>query len=135
MKKSFSVFMSLLMILSIIPMSAINSSALSFGDYEYAISTSGAMKAVITRYNGTDENVVVPSYILGFEVVEILDNAFNLNDKIKTVTVQNGILSIGQFAFNNCINLEKVVLPDSIQEIGNWAFQGCKKLVSINIPS
>ena len=53
---------------------------------------------------------------------------------ITSVTVQEGIASIGAYAFYELDKLEEVSLPGSITAIGNYAFRGCTKLGSLEIP-
>ena len=53
---------------------------------------------------------------------------------IKNVTIENGVTSIGNFAFNCCENLKSIKIPDSVTSIGNYAFYGCSSLTSITIP-
>ncbi|MEY8427461.1 leucine-rich repeat protein [Lachnospiraceae bacterium 46-15] len=53
---------------------------------------------------------------------------------ITSVTVQEGITSIGAYAFCELDKLEEVRLPGSITEIGNCAFKGCVKLDSLELP-
>ena len=53
---------------------------------------------------------------------------------IKTVTINNGVTSIGEYAFYNCIELKSITIPDSVTSIGRSAFSGCKGLSSITIP-
>ena len=43
-------------------------------------------------------------------------------NKIKTLTIKDGITSISSFAFENCTNLTKVTIPDSVLFIGVNAF-------------
>ncbi len=54
--------------------------------------------------------------------------------QIKTVTIESGVTSIGDYAFYGCTNLKSVNLPDSIDMIGRYAFYACKNLQSIKIP-
>jgi len=54
---------------------------------------------------------------------------------IKRVIIENGVESVGNFAFYECENITSVTLPDTITEIGIWAFYGCSDLTSIRIPS
>ena len=44
------------------------------------------------------------------------------NSSARKITVPEGILEIGRFAFANCINLEEVVLPRSLKRIEQGAF-------------
>ncbi len=43
-------------------------------------------------------------------------------DSIKTVVIGNGILSIGQRAFEGCSKLTSVTIPDSVKSIDSHAF-------------
>lgn len=78
-------------------------------------------------------------------------------DKITRVVVENGVTSIGGYAFvlrnlrsvslpktltridhgafDGCSELMELVLPSSVTSIGEFAFQGCSNLTSFTIPS
>lgn len=43
---------------------------------------------------------------------------------IKSVVIENGVTSIGTFAFYNCIGLESITIPDSVEIISDGAFNG-----------
>ena len=53
---------------------------------------------------------------------------------IQTVVIENGVTSIGGYAFYDCANLTDVVIPDSVTSIGSNAFYGCATLAGIVIP-
>ncbi len=60
-------------------------------------------------------------------------------DSIKTVTISEGITSIGEYAFYSfgnysCDNLTSVSLPSTLNSIGSGAFYCCESLESIVIP-
>ena len=55
--------------------------------------------------------------------------------KITSVTIPEGVTSIGNSAFSNCTNLANITIPASITSIGNDAFFDCTNLTSIAIPS
>ena len=44
---------------------------------------------------------------------------------IKTVTIGDGITSIGNYAFMGCTGMTEMTLPNSVTSIGNFAFSGC----------
>ena len=51
-----------------------------------------------------------------------------------SVTIPNGVTSIGDSAFANCSSLTGVTIPAGVTSIGETAFYLCSALVSINIP-
>ena len=53
---------------------------------------------------------------------------------IKNVIIENGVTSIGNYAFYECFNLTSVTIPESVTSIGNYAFEGCFNLTSVTIP-
>lgn len=52
---------------------------------------------------------------------------------VKAVIIENGVTSIGDFAFNKCIELSNITLSDSVTTIGEQAFRNCRKLTQITI--
>lgn len=78
---------------------------------------------VLTEYSGTQEHVVVPSY------VERLRNSVFWNCEILTeLTLPNGIWSLGGDTFYNCINLKRLVIPESMEVVGDNPFANCPAL-------
>ena len=55
--------------------------------------------------------------------------------EVKTVVIDNGVTSIGGFAFDGCHNLTNVTISDSVTKIREYAFSGCTALTGITIPS
>ena len=54
---------------------------------------------------------------------------------IKTVTIEDGITSIGDCAFYGCSGLTELTLPNSVTSIGNFAFHGCRGLTELILPN
>ncbi len=54
--------------------------------------------------------------------------------KVKTIIIEDGVMSIAKRAFAECISLEEIVIPNSVLTIGNGAFTNCTSLTSIVIP-
>ena len=52
-------------------------------------------------------------------------------DKIKEIIINNGVTSIGNYAFEDCINLKSVTIPSSVVEIGYSAFYNCENLNNV----
>ena len=54
---------------------------------------------------------------------------------IKTVTIGDGITSIGDYAFYSCRGLTELTLPNSVTSIGESAFDGCSGLTELTLPN
>lgn len=52
---------------------------------------------------------------------------------LTSVTIQNGVKSIGDSAFENCSSLTNVTIPASVKKLGKGAFRGCPNLKDIYI--
>lgn len=53
---------------------------------------------------------------------------------ITSVTIEEGVTTIGELAFSGCESLTSVTMGDSVTTIGDWAFSRCASLRSIIIP-
>ena len=53
--------------------------------------------------------------------------------RAKYIIIQEGVTSIGEYAFYNCTSLTSITIPDSVTSIGENAFSGCTSLTSITI--
>lgn len=53
---------------------------------------------------------------------------------LASITIPEGVTSIGDYAFANCTGLTSIVIPESMASIGFYAFLNCTGLTSINIP-
>ena len=60
---------------------------------------------------------------------------YNDREKIKKVVIEDGVTSIGEFAFYGCSSLTSVTIPNSVTSIGGNAFGKCSALTSITIPN
>ena len=53
---------------------------------------------------------------------------------INKIVIEDGVTSIGDYAFIDLKELDSVTLPNGIEYIGSWAFSGCTRLRNIIIP-
>lgn len=53
--------------------------------------------------------------------------------QLTSLTVPEGYLSIGDYAFSDCAQLASVALPNSLQSVGNGAFYACTSLSSVTL--
>lgn len=58
---------------------------------------------------------------------------YDYRSRIKSVTIQDGVTNIGDYAFSSCENLNSISLADSITDIGECPFIDCKNLNNITI--
>lgn len=55
-------------------------------------------------------------------------------DRIKTAVIENGITSIGEYAFTRCTAMTSVLIPGSVSSVGQGAFSECNALTSLTLP-
>ena len=68
-------------------------------------------------------------------VTSIGNYAFEACNNLTSVTIPNGMLSIGINAFKSCRSLGSVTFPSSVATIGSYAFAACYALQTVAIPS
>lgn len=59
---------------------------------------------------------------------------YKLLDNIQQIVIDNGVTSIGAYAFANCNGLTSITIPYGVISIGQYAFTGCGGLTSVTIP-
>ena len=79
--------------------------------------------------NATD--IVIPERIENKRVIGISFQAFASCTSLASVTIPNGVVSIGDWAFKNCTSLKNITIPDSAIYIGDATFNGCPSLERI----
>lgn len=102
------------------------------GEYVYEVSGSPTV-ARITGYSGGGGAITIPATLGGYPVVAIENEAFAYQASLITVTVPEGISSIGDRAFAYCSNLVSVTIPQSASWIFDTPFTGCSSLNAINV--
>ena len=59
---------------------------------------------------------------------------YSNRESIRSVIIERGVTSIGEYAFYGCSNLQSVAIPDSVKSICSSAFRDCSSLTSVTIP-
>ena len=93
-------------------------------EFRYRLENGGA---IITGYRGECALLTVPQTLDGYPVIAIGERAFE-GATFSAVILQEGVSSIGWFAFYGCENLINVTLPESVSSIGYAVFDGCGDL-------
>lgn len=131
MKKIISLFLSVVMLLSITAGFELSAYANTSGDWEYEVLDNGTVE--ITGYNGTKTVLTIPLVLDKHNVTSIGDYAFYDCSTITKVTIPKSVTSIGDYAFSECVSLTNVTIPLSVISIGEDAFAFCDSLTSIYI--
>ena len=77
-------------------------------------------------------NTVVNKGIV-YNVTRIGKSTFSRCNRLTSIIIPDGIISIEDFAFSVSA-IASIVLPNSVTSIGTMAFYGCMGLTSISIP-
>ena len=107
--------------------------------YEYALIEGSTTDIIITKYNGSDENLVIPAEIDGYVVKAIGNRAF-MKTEIKTTTSEvvgeDGETTTKTTTTINYVESDftSLTIPATITTIGDYAFAN-SKLTLVNIPA
>lgn len=85
--------------------------------------------------NSSPFNGTVTSFIFGNEVKRVPAYLCSSLPMLTTITIPNGVTSIGDYAFYSCFKLDSVSLGNSLTTIGEAAFGHCASLTSVTIPN
>ena len=84
---------------------------------------------VLTLYTGTGGTVTIPNGVktIGYA-------AFEGNTALTEIVIPDSVTAIEYSAFSRCTALKSVTLPGNLTTIGSYAFEGCTSLAYANIP-
>jgi hypothetical protein len=103
--------------------------------YAFAPGATENEGAIITAYvpQVSSPSLAIPSRILGLNVVALYTRAFFQQTALDSVSIPQGVKTIGDEAFAGC-GLSSVTIPDTVVHIGARAFQG-NQFTAINLPA
>ena len=103
---------------------------------------------VLREYTGNSKHVVIPEGVTEIAAPDCFCSVFPLLEsvvlpkslkvigyrafgdaKLKTIEIPNGVVEIGEEAFENCASLQSVNIPSSVISIGKSAFSFCSSLL------
>lgn len=162
-KRLISLLVAVCMMITMLPLSAVTAFAADTSSstggtasdgtdtykYEYTVNDGNA---TITKFlgpvgsaNPNFYDIKIPSELGGHPVTGLGKYSFAANpydghqgnplcSKIRSVTIQQNVTSIGDRAFDGCSALTTLSLGEDIQTIGNYAFENCTSLTGVTIP-
>jgi uncharacterized repeat protein (TIGR02543 family) len=75
------------------------------------------------------------SELIGFDLKYTYYGVFTGCKDLVSITLPQGIKTVGMYAFRECENLKTVVLPEGLEEIHEAAFRECTALSSVALPA
>ena len=151
MKKIISLFISLVMLLSItaglnLTVNAETLTGKCGENVTYSLDTSTGELVISGTGDMTDYSLYIyapwhsnsssiKTVTISSGVTSIGDYAFSECSSLTSVTIPDNVTSIGDRAFEDCSSLTSVTIPDSVTSIGNYAFYHCDNLTSVTIPN
>jgi hypothetical protein len=107
----------------------------TFGNFTY---TSDGTSVTITNYaNVAVDSIVIPAEIDGVPVRTIsrMSNPLGgvLRSSLQSITIPEGVTTIGPNAFKEFTALQSVTLPNSVTSVGDFAFYNCTGVTSANV--
>jgi len=143
MKRILSVFLSVLFLLTTLPLGAISVAAATSGatgacrwslsGTHLTISGNGAMRDY-DDWEWGPWGKVITSVTIETGVTTIGERAFANCYSLESVTIPDSVTTIGERAFSHCYSLESVTIPGNVTTIGDYAFSDCTSLTSVTIP-
>ena len=74
---------------------------------------------------------LIQSIVIEDGVTSIGNYAFAFCSNLTSIRLGRGLISIGEHAFFSCTLLEAVTLPAKVTSIGDYAFASCNRLISV----
>ncbi len=86
---------------------------------------------ILKKYVGLGGDVIIPDGVTeigaeAFAKIEQFDefSFYTANQDLKSVSLPEGLLKIGNNAFQDCLYLKQIAFPNTVKEISESAFQG-----------
>ncbi len=100
--------------------------------YNYTVLDNG--NACLTKYNGDQSIIKVPSMINGLVVEALGDGLFSsvVSETVDKIIVADTVKSVGNNAFKDCADID-IEIRGTLSYIGENAFYGCTLLKSVKL--
>ena len=147
-RKIISLLLSLLMIITSVPLMAVESFAADSVKSGTTGECTWTLDGTVLTISGNGEmgyynydsnysspwGTLITKAVIENGVTSIGTNVFRGCTSLKSVNIPDRVTSIGSGDFGVCTSLTSETITDSVTSIGNWAFSGCTSLTSVTIP-
>lgn len=147
-KRLISLLVAVCMMITMLPLSAVTAFAADTSwspdleaivdGYKYYYKVNADGTATITDFQGPTDghfyDIDIPGTLDKYTVTAIGEYAFDDNNFLESVTINDAATSIGDYAFAWCEHLTTLKLGENITTIGDNAFQACYELDNVTIP-
>lgn len=142
MKKTIVLFVSLLLMLGMIPAHAAGVVASgACGEHltwtlnaDGVLTVSGTGEMIKSNEWGTTYRKDIKEVIIEVNASSVAAHAFYDCPNLKKVTFPASLKEIGRYAFYRCVSLEEARIPNNVSVIGEYAFLGCTSLSHVELP-
>ncbi len=132
LKKFISLFLSAVLLLSIF--AADGYDLMSFRAYAVDPASGTFSDSLTWSYNEATNTLKIGG--TGAMNTDYSDRPWSsFSSQIKTVIINTGVTSIGDYAFRDCTGLTRITIPGSVTSIGYSAFYNSTGLTSVTIPN
>ena len=100
--------------------------------YEYETTPNGSAR--VTKYKGTEKEVMIPGYIDGRRVTEIGAGAFVGTNNMVSLYIPDEVTELGYYAIAKCQDLKVVRMPQSVTKLESATFSNCISLENVTLP-
>lgn len=131
--RTLSLVLAAVMILAILPATVQAAEVASGGcgdGVEWSLDDSGTLTISMGEYGGTGKMTDYASGAGGDGGGPAWDAA-----AVRTVVIEEGVTTVGQYAFSGLANLTSVSIPASVTSIGNYAFNSSEQLSNVTFAS
>ena len=149
-KRVVSLLMALVLLLSLLPVSAMaaggdwtydaSAGTLTQGDIVLNVTADGE-NLTVTGHQSIDSDTldltgdVTDAGGTAYTITTIGESAFERCAGLRSIVLPDGLTGINYNAFYNCTGLQSIHIPESVTFIGEYAFYLCSRITSVVIPS
>ena len=135
LKKPLAVLLSVMLLLTAVPFAA---TAATVDEAAQSVGVSSGTTGDCTWTLGDNGTLTISGNgVMGDYFLKNSDDTYITTApwgaNIKTIVIEDGVASIGGFAFYGCTGLTSIIIPDSVTKVCDSAFEGCAGLTSVTL--